>query len=413
MKSLLTLLATGSLISSLTSNINEHQVIPSIPANITKVVSNIEWKFTKTNKDIQNLITWNSTSSIFKEQKTNKLFFINPNGEIKDINLYNSNPNPNGYAKIISNNYIIIIGNTTVSSQFKFFLVNKDYKFVDLNSFDALKNIKIQNTQVIDSTHIIIIDDYNTGFLLTINNEKINVRKLNITVLDVKKISNNLIAITTQKIPSVGDITIIYDIVNNKQTQEFDDIIFTDIKMFNEQKGVLTTSDLKTYWITNNNYFTLKLLDFASIDINFLNNRTIITTNKTSSYQINIDGSISTLKHGGDFCFCNNNLGVIFNYNETYLVSQEFTTNELNYNQIKVNNLPINYFFVTKVVVVDTNYLMFSAYNNAQYKSYVIDKNGNNIRNFPTNYLNFGAINADISIVFDLSTNKSDFLTFI
>lgn len=56
---------------------------------------------------------------------------------------------------------------------------------------------------------------------------------------------------------------------------------------------------------------------------------------------------------------------------------------------------------------------MFSAYNNAQYKSYVIDKNGNNIRNFPTNYLNFGAINADISIVFDLSTNKSDFLTFI
>lgn len=188
MKSLLTLLATGSLISSLTSNINDHQVIPSIPANITKVVSNIEWKFTKTNKDIQNLITWNSTSSIFKEQKTNKLFFINPNREIKDINLYNSNPNPNGYAKIISNNYIIIIGNTTVSSQFKFFLVNKDYKFVDLNSFDALKNIKIQNTQVIDSTHIIIIDDYNTGFLLTINNEKINVRKLNITVLDVKKL---------------------------------------------------------------------------------------------------------------------------------------------------------------------------------------------------------------------------------
>ncbi|WP_342277108.1 hypothetical protein [Spiroplasma endosymbiont of Nebria brevicollis] len=230
-----------------------------------------------------------------------------------------------------------------------------------------------------------ITDGYYNGFLLTINNEKTDVSKLNITILSAKKISDNLVAITSEKILSKEkkDITIIYDIVNNKQIQEFDDIIFTNIKMFNDQKGVLTTADLKTYWVSNNNYVTLKLLDFKSTGLDFLNSKTIIATSETSSYQINIDGTFSVLKHSGEFDFCSNNLGIVFNYDESYLISQEPITNELNYTQIKINNLPINlYDYRTPVVVVSEGYLMFSVNTNGEYKSYVIDKTGNNVENF-------------------------------
>ncbi|WP_308150017.1 hypothetical protein [Spiroplasma sp. AdecLV25b] len=381
MKSLLALIATATVIGTVAPTINHHQLTLT---NTTKTVSNLSWKFTKTNKNIQSLTYWNNTTSVFKEQKTNKLFFINSQGEIKNTNLYNADLNSNDFTQIINDNYAIIIGGKTVNEPFQFFLVNKKYKFVDLNSFDILKNVEIINTQIIDDTHIMIIDKNHIGFLLTINNEKIDIIKLNTEVLDVKKISNNLVAILKIKVfptKKVG-ITIIYDIVNNKQIQEFDDIYFADIKMFNDQNGILTTVDKQTYWVTNNNYVTLKLLDFKSTGLEFLNNKTIITEGDTL-YQINIDGSFSALKHSGDFKFCTNNLGIIFNQNESsYLISQNIITNELNYTQIKINNLPISYDFATKPVVVNTNYLMFSLFTNGQSKSYVIDKTGNNIKIF-------------------------------
>ncbi|WP_342277107.1 hypothetical protein [Spiroplasma endosymbiont of Nebria brevicollis] len=66
MKSLLTLIATTSLIGTVLPTINNHQVTPT---NTTKTVSNLTWKFTKTKKNIENITFWNSTTSIIKEQK--------------------------------------------------------------------------------------------------------------------------------------------------------------------------------------------------------------------------------------------------------------------------------------------------------------------------------------------------------
>lgn len=80
----------------------------------------------------------------------------------------------------------------------------------------------------------------------------------------------------------------------------------------------------------------------------------------------------------------------------TYLISQNETTLQLIYTEIKINNLPlIKYNYLSDPVALNNNYFMFTVTNTVNNKdnvnAYIIDKSGKNL-NFEGPYYNYGII---------------------